>query len=563
MDTKKLILFMIFSTSLLFLWDAWQRQQAPPIVPASVSKPSGSTQSEGSKDDRPVPGEGLVSSQPVKVSPTEVDLGGKLEPGEAIVVKTNIIIAEIDTAGGDLRRVELLFHPERGDKNKPYALIDNRPGRINVAQSGLIGEGLPSHKTRYTSATTNYNLGPNQSEVKVRLLAPEVNGVQVTKIYTFYPDSYIIDVGFEILNQGSLVIQPFSYFQVLHDSLPPDSSLFMVPTYTGAAMYTDLEKFKKIEFSALDKNNATYPKDSDNGWIAMLEHYFVTAWLPSDKTPREYYAKRLSENRYTAGVIVPAGVIEQGETKVVGVPLYVGPQEQSKLASLAPGLDLTVDYGWLTVIGAPLFWLLSVYHSMTGNWGVAIVLLTLSVKLVFFPLSAAGYRSMAKMRVVGPRLQKLREQHGSDRQLMHQKMMEFYKAEKINPLGGCLPILVQIPVFISLFWVLLASVELRYAPFILWIEDMSSPDPYYVMPIIMGISMYFQAKLSPAPTDPIQAKVMQIMPFAFSVFFFFFPAGLVLYSLTNNILSIAQQWQITRMIERAAAAAATTPNMKK
>ena len=563
MDTKKLILFMIFSTSLLFLWDAWQRQQTPPAAVTAVAKTAGNTSSSMSKDDRPIPGEGLVSSQPAKVTPAEVDLGGKLEPGETVVVKTNFVIAEIDTAGGDLRRVELLFHPERGDKNKPYALLDNQPGRINVAQSGLIGEGLPSHKTRYTSATTTYNLDANQSEIKVRLLAPEINGVQVTKIYTFYRDSYIIDVGFEILNQGSSAIQPFSYFQILHDSPPPDSSLFMVPTYTGAAMYTDQDKFKKIEFSALDKNNATYPKDSDNGWIAMLEHYFVTAWLPSDKTPREYYAKRLSENRYTAGVIVPTGVIAQGETKVVDVPLYVGPQEQSKLASLAPGLDLTVDYGWLTVIGAPLFWLLSVYHSMTGNWGVSVILLTLSVKLVFFPLSAAGYRSMAKMRVVGPRLQKLREQHGSDRQLMHQKMMEFYKVEKINPLGGCLPILVQVPVFISLFWVLLASVELRYAPFILWIEDMSSPDPFYVMPIIMGISMYFQAKLSPAPADPMQAKVMQIMPFAFSIFFFFFPAGLVLYSLTNNILSIAQQWQITRMIERAAAVAATTPNMKK
>jgi len=569
MDTKKLILFMIFSTSLLFLWDAWQREQLPPSPGTPANKPSTNGPSARTQDETPVPGEGLVSAQPGKGTSSlngaapEAEMGGKLESGEKILVKTNMITAEIDTAGGDLRRVELLFHPEREDKNKPYALLQNQPGHINVAQSGMIGEGLPSHKTRYTTTSNTYELAAGQNEIKVRLLAPESNGVQVTKIYTFHRDSYIIDVGFEVVNQGAAAIQPFSYFQILHDSPPPDSSLFMVPTYTGAAMYTEQEKFKKIEFSALDKNNASYPKNADNGWIAMLEHYFVTAWLPKDKTPREYYAKRQSENRYSAGVIVPAGLIEPGQTAIVDVPLYVGPQEQSKLAALAPGLDLTVDYGWLTVIGAPLFWLLSVYHSLTGNWGVAIILLTLSVKLVFFPLSAAGYRSMAKMRVVTPKLQKLREQHGNDRQRMHQAMMEFYKAEKINPLGGCLPILVQIPVFISLFWVLLASVELRYAPFVLWIEDMSSPDPYYVMPIIMGVSMYIQSKLSPAPTDPIQAKVMQIMPFAFSIFFFFFPAGLVLYSLTNNILSIAQQWQITRMIERAAATAAVTPNKKK
>jgi YidC/Oxa1 family membrane protein insertase len=569
MDTKKLILFMIFSTSLLFLWDAWQREQLPPSLGVPATKPSTSGPSARTQDETPVPGEGLVSAQPGKGASStngtapEAEAGGKLESGDKILVKTNMITAEIDTAGGDLRRVELLFHPEREDKNKPYALLQNQPERINVAQSGMIGEGLPSHKTRYTAVSNTYELAADQDEIKVRLLAPEFNGVQVAKIYTFHRDSYIIDVGFEVVNQGAAAIQPFSYFQILHDSPPPDSSLFMVPTYTGAAMYTEQEKFKKIEFSALDKNNASYPKNADNGWIAMLEHYFVTAWLPKDKTPREYYAKRQSENRYSAGVIVPVGLIEPGQTAIVDVPLYVGPQEQSKLAALAPGLDLTVDYGWLTVIGAPLFWLLSVYHSLTGNWGVAIILLTLSVKLVFFPLSAAGYRSMAKMRVVTPKLQKLREQHGNDRQRMHQAMMEFYKAEKINPLGGCLPILVQIPVFISLFWVLLASVELRYAPFVLWIEDMSSPDPYYVMPIIMGVSMYIQSKLSPAPTDPIQAKVMQIMPFAFSIFFFFFPAGLVLYSLTNNILSIAQQWQITRMIERAAATAAVTTNKKK
>lgn len=564
MDTKKLVLFIIFSTSLLFLWEEWQKEQQRPLVqsPGQTQGLKNDSSSALFQNETPVPGEKLTAStQPIKGLPSQGDgkpfIGNKLESGEKILIKTDIIIAEIDTAGGDLRRLELLLHPDKTDKNKAFALLQNQSGRINVAQSGLIGGGLPDHKTRYTTVSEAYNLAAGQDKVEVRLQAPEVEGIQVTKIYTFHRGSYIIDVGFEINNQGSIAIQPFSYFQVLRDSEPPVGSVFMVPTYTGGAIYTEQEKFSKIEFPSLDKDKATYPKNSDNGWIAMLEHYFLTAWLPKDKTPREYYAKHLGENQYSVGVILPTGTIESGSSSSVSVPLYAGPQEQSKLASLAKGLDLTVDYGWLTVIGAPLFWLLSFFHSWVGNWGVAIILLTMLVKLAFFPLSAAGYRSMAKLRVVTPKLQRLREQHGGDRQRMNQAMMEFYKTEKINPMGGCLPILVQIPVFISLYWVLLASVELRYAPFTLWIQDLSSPDPYYVLPIIMGISMFIQSKLNPVSTDPIQAKVMQIMPIAFSVFFFFFPAGLVLYSLVNNTLSIAQQWQITRMYEGAAASPST------
>ncbi|MDW7653446.1 MAG: membrane protein insertase YidC [Nitrosomonadaceae bacterium] len=564
MDTKKLVLFIIFSTSLLFLWEEWQKEQHRPLVqsPGLTQGLKNDSSSALFQNETPVPGEKLTAStQPIKGLPSQGDgkpfIGNKLESGEKILIKTDIIIAEIDTAGGDLRRLELLLHPDKTDKNKAFALLQNQSGRINVAQSGLIGGGLPDHKTRYTTVSEAYNLAAGQDKVEVRLQAPEVEGIQVTKIYTFHRGSYIIDVGFEINNQGSIAIQPFSYFQVLRDSEPPVGSVFMVPTYTGGAIYTEQEKFSKIEFPSLDKDKATYPKNSDNGWIAMLEHYFLTAWLPKDKTPREYYAKHLGENQYSVGVILPTGTIESGSSSSVSVPLYAGPQEQSKLASLAKGLDLTVDYGWLTVIGAPLFWLLSFFHSWVGNWGVAIILLTMLVKLAFFPLSAAGYRSMAKLRVVTPKLQRLREQHGGDRQRMNQAMMEFYKTEKINPMGGCLPILVQIPVFISLYWVLLASVELRYAPFTLWIQDLSSPDPYYVLPIIMGISMFIQSKLNPVSTDPIQAKVMQIMPVAFSVFFFFFPAGLVLYSLVNNTLSIAQQWQITRMYEGAAASPST------
>ena len=553
MDTQRFVLFLIFATSLLFLWDAWQKEQYPATQAPTTAAQGTEKQAGAGTVETPVPGDQLASSVPQRGATAEsgapVRSGSKLESGDKIIVKTDMVLAEIDTAGGDIRRLELLHQPAKEDKNKPFALLESDAEHVYIAQSGLIGEGLPTHKTRFTAEPGKYELAAGQDKIQIRLSAPEAEGVQVTKVYTFHRGNYLIDVSFEVTNQRNAAIQPFSYFQMLRDSQPPVGSFFMIPTYTGAALYTEEEKFKKIEFSALDKGNASYPKNADNGWIAMLQQYFLTAWLPEDKLPREYYAKRLGENEYTAGVIVPVGQIEPGNSATITVPLYAGPEEQSKLASIAPGLDLVVDYGWLTVIGAPLFWLLSLFHSWTGNWGVAIILLTMSVKLAFFPLSAAGYRSMAKLRLVTPKLQRLREQHGHDRQRMHQAMMDFYKTEKINPMGGCLPILVQIPVFISLYWVLLSSVELRYASFALWIEDLSAPDPYYVLPVIMGISMFLQQRLSPPATDPIQARVMQIMPLAFSVFFFFFPAGLVLYSLVNNVLSIAQQWQITRMIE--------------
>ncbi|HBZ29591.1 MAG TPA: membrane protein insertase YidC, partial [Nitrosomonas nitrosa] len=533
MDTKKFVLIIIFSTSLLFLWDAWvtERGRLDKLASESVSTAAGSTPQQG-HEALPVPGDALTASQAengqaagIDGAPTTVT-PRMLATGEQIKVVTDMVIAEIDTAGGDLRRLELLKHPSSEDKEIPYALLQSQ-SRIAVAQAGLIGDGLPNHKTEFTldSSTRNFELTSDQDKIVVRLLAPEVNGVQVAKIYTFHRGSYVIDVQFEVQNHGEAMIRPFAYFQMLRDNVAPPGSTMMIPTYLGAAIYTEDEKFQKIHFSDLDKNKADYPQNADNGWIAMLEHYFVSAWLPEQGKPREFFAKRIGDNLYTAGIIVPVGGISPGDTARVTMPLYAGPQEQDKLAELSPGLELTVDYGWLTVIAAPLFWLLSFYHEWVGNWGVAIILLTMTVKLLFFPLSAAGYRSMAKLRLVTPKLQRIQEQYKSDRPRMHQAMMELYKEEKINPMGGCLPILVQIPVFIALFWTLLAAVELRYAPFALWITDLSSPDPYYVLPVLMGISMFIQFKLNPKPTDPLQARVMQIMPIAFSIFFFFFPAG--------------------------------------
>lgn len=572
MDIKKLVLVMVFFTSGLFLWEEWQAGQQSTAPQVATTSTTSSKVAQGAvgfdskfEDGAPVPGEKLISSQQIKgtgsgegVAPVAVSTG--LESGTKIIVKTDMVLAVIDTAGGDIRNLELLNHPSREDKNIPFSLLQSEFPRVNVAQSGLIGEGLPTHKTHYTTESESYTLTAGEDKIEIRLSAPEVEGIKVTKVYTFHRGSYVIDVKFEIDNQGSEVLQPFSYFQVLRDSVPVKTSMFIMPQFNGATVYTEEEKFQKIKFPDLADGTATYPKNTDNGWIAMQEHYFLTAWLPEAETKRENFAKHHGGNRYSAGVIVPVGTIQPGQIGSVEVPFYVGPQEQSKLSALSPGLDLVVDYGWLTIIGAPLFWLLSFFHEWTGNWGFSIILLTMLVKLIFFPLSAAGYRSMAKLKAVAPRLKLLREQHkGKDKQKMNQAMMEFYKVEKINPMGGCLPILVQIPIFISLYWVLLASVELRYAPFVLWIQDLSTPDPYYVLPVIMGISMYIQTKLNPPATDPIQQKVMQMMPLVFSVFFFFFPAGLVLYSVVNNSLSILQQWKISKMYGPST----TVPAIKK
>ena len=531
---------MVFCLSVFLLVDAWQREKS--LKPASQAEHTSKTQQIA-----PTPSEKLTAAQPAPATPQTA----ASEAGQKISVKTDYLLAEIDAAGGDLRRLELLKHRDTLDQKKKFVLLQYTPENIYIAQSGLIGNDLPTHKTQFSAEATSYELKPGTERLEVRLTAPAVDGIKVTKVYTFHKSSYLIDVSYEITNNSANPLQPYAYFQFLRDGKPPSGETKLVPTYTGPAIYTEQEKFEKIEFASIDKGKAKYPQNADNGWVAMLQHYFLAAWLPKDKTPREYYVKKLGEDLYSVGTILPVAKVEPGKTDTITVPLYAGPQEQDSLSKLAPGLGLTVDYGWLTVIAVPLFWVLSWLYKWAENWGVAIILLTVLIKSLFYPLSAASYRSMAKMRVLAPKMQKFKEQYGNDRQRLHQAMMELYKTEKINPLGGCLPIVVQIPVFIALYWVLLASVELRHAPFVLWITDLSAPDPYYVLPVIMGITMVIQSRLSPEPPDPIQAKVMKIMPIAFSVFFFFFPAGLVLYWLVNNILSIAQQWQITRVIERA------------
>ncbi len=537
MDMRRMFLFVIFTFSLVVLWSEWTRQNQPvqPIEAASTNLTAPPT---------------VSAALPKEIAPSTPSKALKIPTGKKVIVKTDTFKVEINTAGGNVDRVELLQHKTANDQNRSIVLLQNQDNLIYIAQSGLLGQGLPTHNAEYQSEADEFFLDEGQDNLVVKLIALGIEGARVTKIYTFHKGSYLVNVDFEIENTSSSAITPSAYFQLVRDSTPPEGASSFVPTYTGAAVYTEQEKFQKIEFTDIEKNKIKLPKNTNDGWVGMVQHYFVSAWLPKGNSPREFYAKHLDGNLYSVGVILPTQIIEPKQIVRIEAPLYVGPA-QTKLDDIAPGLGLTVDYGIFTVFATPLFWLMNFLNNWVNNWGVAIVLLTVLIKLAFFPLSATSYRSMAKMRVVAPKLEKIKKQYGDDRERLNKAMMDLYKTEKINPLGGCLPVLIQIPVFIGLYWAILESVELRHAPFIGWITDLSATDPYYILPIIMGVSMLVQSKLNPVPADPIQAKIMQIMPIAFSVVFFFFPAGLVLYSIVNNILSIAQQWYITHGEEAA------------
>ncbi|WP_153111158.1 membrane protein insertase YidC [Propionivibrio limicola] len=552
MDNRRLLLVFIFCFSLVMLWDAWQKKNHPPAaalpaadlsIPVPQAKPAGTV---------------AAAATPAAI-PTSV-----AEKGDIVKVKTDLFVAEISALGGDVVGLELGNYKATEDKSKNFSLFDK--AHRYAAQSGLIGEGLPNHKTLYKVVGGQRELVAGNDKVQLRLEAPMVDGVKVTKVFTFTPGSYLMNVAYEIDNGSQKEFVAHAYYQLQRDTVKPAGESRMVSTFTGPAVYTERDKFQKITFDDIAEGKAKFNDKADNGWMAMVQHYFVSAWIPQETVEREFYVRKLDANAnapITAGVIVPVKSVAPGAKLTHEVSLYAGPQIQSMLEQLAKpaaeggvgaeGLPLVVDYGMLTIIAAPIFWCLQAIHKLVGNWGWAIVLLTVGIKAIFFPLSAASYKSMARMRALGPRLQALKERCGDDRQKLNVEMMNLYKTEKINPLGGCLPILVQIPVFIALYWALLGAVEMRDAPWILWIKDLSSMDPYYVLPVIMVVTMLVQTKLNPTPPDPIQAKVTMFMPFIFGAMFFFFPSGLVLYWVVNNLLSIGQQWQITRMIDAGGA----------
>ena len=549
MDTRRLILVFVFSFSLVMLWEAWQKHNNPQAPLATTPAATAIA---------PVPG--ATASAPVSAaSVPDGNAASASAKAEIIKVKTDLFVADVSTQGGTIVGLELNNYKASEDKLRNFSLFDAK--HQYAAQSGLIGEDLPNHKTLYTVSPGNLELGAEAKSIELRLEAPVVNGVKVTKIYTFNRGSYLINVAYDIENGGQKEVSAHAYYQLQRDTAAPAGESSMVSTYTGPAVYTDQEKFQKINFKDIEKGSAKFAQKADNGWMAIVQHYFVSAWIPAEKQDREFFVRTLeggANPAVTAGLIVPVASVAPGAKASNMVSLYAGPQIQSMLEQLAKpsseggigaqGLPLVVDYGWLTIVAAPIFWCLDFIHRLVGNWGWSIVLLTVAIKAAFFPLSAASYKSMAKMKAIAPRMTALRERCGDDKQKLNMEMMNLYKTEKINPLGGCLPIVVQIPVFIALYWALLGAVEMRDAPWILWIKDLSSQDPFYVLPVIMIATMLIQTKLNPTPPDPIQAKMMLLMPFIFGGMFLFFPSGLVLYWVVNNILSIAQQWQINRML---------------
>ena len=547
MDTQRLIAFVVFSFSLLMLWNAWQEHTHPKETVVAGAPVAAKGQTAATEALPPTPGQAL-KGLPQPVESAQVAKGARAK------VVTDVLTAEIDANGGDIRELVFTNYRENENENAPFRLFEEKPGHNYFAQSGLIGQGLPNHKTVFVLEPGDTRLKEGQNQVKVSMKAT-TPGAEVVKTYTFTRGSYVVDVDTRIKNLGQTALDAYPYYQYLRHGLAPEGESKMVNTFTGPAVYTEAGKFQKVKFDDIAKGKQDYPKEAKDGWIGMVQHHFVSAWLTrdsADTSSREFYTRSLGNGEYSAGVIMPAVKLVPGQEKTASMRLYAGPQEVEKIKQLAPGLDLVVDYGWLTVLAYPIFVLLNWLYKLVLNWGTAIILLTVLIKLAFYPLSAASYKSMAKMRKLAPRLEHLKERYGDDRQKLHEAMMKVYSEEKINPLGGCLPIIIQIPVFISLYWVLLGTVELRQAPFMLWIHDLSKPDPFYVLPVIMAISSFVQVKMSPAPADPVQAKVMMIMPIAFSVMFLFFPAGLVLYWLVNNVLSILQQWRINSVVGRAA-----------
>ncbi|MEN8169297.1 MAG: membrane protein insertase YidC [Pseudomonadota bacterium] len=537
MDFQRIILFSALAFTLLMIWQAWQEDYVRPKTVA--------TEVRGENDTPTLP-QASGTTEQVADAPSIT----AVKSSKRVSVETDLFSIEIDTQGGDLRRVDLKKYPVSSDKpDQPFRLMDDE-ATVFIAQSGLLasqgsGSAAPSHHQIYSVASDSYRLADDQESMEVRLGWSDVGGVKVDKVYTFYRGKYSIDVRFEIDNRASSEWKGHMYSQLVRNKPVEESSLF-IHTYTGGVIYSQEEKYEKIDFGDMDQENLK--RKITGGWAAMIQHYFLTAWIPSKEEGNSYYSKVPGDGRYILGMIGAPLSVAAGERVNLNTKLFVGPKLQDELEQLAEGLELTVDYGILTILAKPLFWLLKIIHGVTDNWGWAIIFLTVMIKAAFYKLSETSYKSMAQMRKLQPKLKSLKENYGDDKQKMNEAMMKMYREEKINPLGGCLPILVQIPVFIALYWMLLESVEIRQQPFMLWITDLTAQDPYYILPVLMGATMLIQHKLNPTPLDPIQARVMMILPIAFTFFFLFFPAGLVLYWVVNNTLSIAQQWYITRVV---------------
>jgi YidC/Oxa1 family membrane protein insertase len=554
--------------SLFMLWDGWQSYNGKPSLFAPKATPPATSLNTGAgTPPTSVPAATGAATVPAPVAstggtptapPPAAAAAASAAPAmsEKVTITTDVFRFTLDSNGGDPVKVELLQEADQLNPGKNVVVFDRSDKRVYLAQAGLIaapgGAPLPTHLTGMQWVPGERDLKPGADELKVRFESAEVGGAKLAKTYTFQRGSYVVDVKLEVVNVSAAPIMPQVYLQLVRDGNAPAGESSFYFTFTGPAIYDEAAKFKKVDFKTIEKRGASEKPDhetsADNGWIAMVQHYFASVWLLPEKTQREFFTRKIDNNLYAVGMIVPLGTIDAGASKALNATLFVGPQEENKLSALAPGLELVKDYGWFTILAKPLFWLLTQLHAVLGNWGWAIVALVVLLKIAFYWLNASAYRSMAKMKAINPRVMALRERLKDKPQEMQQEMMRIYREEKVNPLGGCLPIFAQMPFFIALYWVLLSSVEMRNAPWILWIHDLSAPDPFFILPALMTATSLLQTWLNPTPPDPVQAKMMWIMPLAFSVMFFFFPAGLVLYWLTNNILSITQQYLINKQL---------------
>jgi len=558
-DMRRTLLWVVFTMSLVLLWDAWNKHTGQPSIFGGAPRPAASA---GAGPAVPpsapavgVPAPAAVPTPAGVAATTGVALpapGAASTTGELVTVTTDVVKATFSSQGGSLVQLELLGYRDNADRSRNVMLLDQSVNRLYVAQSGLItgqaGVALPNHLTPMTVVAGERTLAPGAQEISVRFEAVDASGSKLAKTYTFKRGEFTIGVKHEFSNGAAAAVKPQLYLQLARDGNPPEGESSFYFTFTGPAVYTDASKFQKIDFKDIAKGNTGHASSGNDGWVAMVQHYFASAWLAPGAGPREFRTAKVADNHYTAAMVLPLGEVAPGATATHDATLFAGPQEENKLAALAPGLELVKDYGWFTVLAKPLFWLLTQLYGFIGNWGWAIVALVVLLKIAFYWLNASAYRSMAKMKAVAPKVTELRERFKDKPQQMQQEMMRIYREEKVNPLGGCLPIVVQMPFFIALYWVLLSSVEMRNAPWIGWITDLSAKDPWFILPVLMTVSSLFQVWLNPTPPDPMQAKMMWFMPLAFGFMFFFFPAGLVLYWLTNNILSIAQQWFINKQL---------------
>ena len=561
-DIRRTILWVIFGFSMILLWDQWQvfngkKATFFPSPVASTPAPAKAASSAGVPTPSPQAGANAVPTS-VSGSAPAAAVSGALPATtpsatkERLVVTTDVLSLTFDTEGGTLVHSSFLKHKDMTDQLAGFVLLDQSPARVYVAQSGLIagaaGGSFPTHKTLMTAMPGERTLKDGQDSLEIKFESADVGGIKLVKTYTLKRGVYDMSVRHDVVNTGTSAASPQLYLQLVRDGNKPPGESAFYSTFTGPALYTEAKKYQKVEFSDIEKNKVDVEKQATNGYVAMVQHYFASAWMLADGVQRDIFLRKVDTNLYAVGMITALGEIAPGATKTTEARLFVGPQIEKQLEALAPGLELVKDYGWLTILAKPLYWLLDKLHGFLQNWGWSIVALVLLLKAAFYWLNAKAYASMAKMKAVNPKIMEMRERLKDKPQEMQQAMMKMYKDEKVNPMGGCFPILIQIPVFIALYWVLLSSVEMRNAPWILWIKDLSSPDPYFILPIVMTLTTMLQTALNPTPPDPMQAKLMWFMPLIFSVMFFFFPAGLVLYWITNNVLSIAQQWMInTRM----------------